>query len=120
MWANLYLLFWLSLLPFVTSWMGENHLAATPTALYGFVLLMAAIAYTLLARAIVANEGSESLLAKAMGKDLKGKLSLIIYLLGILLAFVNQWLAQICYITVACMWLIPDRRIENVLDGKLN
>ena len=120
LWANLYLLFWLSLLPFVTSWMGENHLAAMPTALYGFVLLMAALAYTLLARAIVANEGSESLLAKAMGKDLKGKLSLIIYLLGILLAFVNQWLAQICYITVACMWLIPDRRIENVLDGKLN
>ena len=120
LWANLYLLFWLSLLPFVTSWMGENHLAATPTALYGFVLLMAAIAYTLLARAIVANEGSESLLAKAMGKDLKGKLSLVIYLLGILLAFVNQWLAQICYITVACMWLIPDRRIENVLESKLS
>lgn len=120
LWANLYLLFWLSLLPFVTSWMGENHLAATPTALYGFVLLMAAIAYTLLARAIVANEGSESLLAKAMGKDLKGKLSLVIYLLGILLAFFNQWLAQICYITVACMWLIPDRRIENVLESKLS
>jgi len=118
LWTNLHLLFWLSLFPFVTGWMGENHFAAIPTALYGVVLLMAAISYWLLLRALIASEGVDSLLAKAVGKDLKGNMSVVIYAAAIPLAFYNQWLAQACYVLVALMWLVPDRRIENVLATK--
>jgi uncharacterized membrane protein len=115
MWANLHLLFWQSLIPFVTGWMGENRFAALPTALYGFVLLMAAVAYLVLQSAIIAKQGRDSLLAGAVGRDRKGKLSLALYLLAIGLAFVNRWLAGALYVLVAVMWLIPDRRIEVVL-----
>jgi uncharacterized membrane protein len=115
LWANLHLLFWLSLFPFVTGWMGENHLAALPTALYGIVLLMAAIAYWLLQRAIIADQGAESLLARAVGRDAKGKLSPILYATTIPLAFMLTWLALAIYVAVALMWLVPDRRIERVL-----
>ena len=116
LWANLYLLFWLSLLPFVTGWMGENHFAPMPTALYGFVLLMAGTGYWILVRSIVASEGSDSLLAKAIGKDYKGNFSLLIYLVGICFSFYNQWFAQACYVAVACAWLVPDKRIENLMS----
>jgi uncharacterized membrane protein len=118
LWANLHLLFWLSLFPFVTGWMGENHFSATPTALYGVVLLMAAISYWILVRALIASEGADSLLAKAVGKDLKGNLSVVIYAAAIPLAFYKQWLAQTCYVIVALVWLVPDRRIEKVLTEK--
>jgi uncharacterized membrane protein len=114
MWANLHLLFWLSLVPFVTGWMGENHFAALPTALYGFVLLMAAISYTLLQIALVAANGKHALLASAVGRDLKGKLSVVCYVLAIPLAFVHQAIADVLYVAVAVMWLVPDRRIEKV------
>jgi uncharacterized membrane protein len=116
MWANLHLLFWQSLIPFVTGWMGENHFDALPTALYGVVLLMSAIAYTILQTAIIRKQGRDSLLAGAIGRDCKGKFSLICYCLAIGLAFVNQWLADALYVLVAVMWLIPDRRIERMLD----
>jgi uncharacterized membrane protein len=115
LWSNLHLLFWLSLFPFVTGWMGENHFAAVPTALYGAVLLMAAIAYVLLQRTIIASEGPDSLLARAVGTDAKGRASMLIYACSIPAAFVSQWLAQACYLFVAVMWLIPDRRIERVV-----
>lgn len=115
LWANLHLLFWLSLLPFVTGWMGENHTAAMPVALYGVVLLLAAAAYSILEAAIIRSDGKASLLARAIGRDLKGKLSLVGYALGIGLAFVAPWAAQTLYAAVALMWLIPDRRIERVL-----
>jgi uncharacterized membrane protein len=115
LWANLHLLFWLSLLPFVTGWMGENHFAALPTALYGGVLLMAGVAYWILAHALINTEGQDSLLAKAIGRDVKGAISVVIYALAIPLAFYNQWLAQALYVAVALMWLTPDRRIERVL-----
>jgi len=121
LWANLHLLFWLSLFPFTTGWMGENHLASTPTAVYGFVLLMAAIAYYALQRTIINQQGRNSLLATAIGKDWKGKISPLGYLAAIPLAFVNPWLASSLYILVALMWLVPDRRIERVLmkrDGE--
>jgi uncharacterized membrane protein len=114
MWANLHLLFWLSLVPFVTGWMGENHFAAVPTALYGCVLLMAAISYTLLQIALVAANGKHALLANAVGRDLKGKLSVVCYVLAIPLAFVHQAIADALYVAVAVMWLVPDRRIERV------
>jgi uncharacterized membrane protein len=114
MWANLHLLFWLSLVPFVTGWMGENHFAALPTALYGVVLLMAAISYTLLQIALVAANGKHALLANAVGRDLKGKLSVVCYVLAIPLAFVHQAIADVLYVAVAVMWLVPDRRIERV------
>jgi uncharacterized membrane protein len=114
MWANLHLLFWLSLVPFATGWMGENHFAALPTAVYGAVLFCAALAYTLLQMAIMAAEGPGSKLAAAIGNDVKGKASLVLYLLAIPLAFVTQWLADAIYVTVALIWLIPDRRIEHV------
>jgi uncharacterized membrane protein len=114
MWANLHLLFWLSLVPFVTGWMGENHFAALPTALYGFVLLMAAISYTLLQIALVAANGKHALLANAVGRDLKGKFSIVCYVLAIPLAFVHQAIADVLYVAVAVMWLVPDRRIEKV------
>jgi uncharacterized membrane protein len=113
LWANLHLLFWLSLVPFVTGWMGENHFAATPTALYGGVLLAAGIAYVLLQSAIIADLGPGSKLAAAVGKDLKGKLSPILLAVGIPLAFVREWAADALYVTVALIWLVPDRRIES-------
>jgi uncharacterized membrane protein len=116
LWANLNLLFWLSLFPFVTGWMGENHFARAPTALYGGVLMMAGIAYLILSSTIIAEEGKDSLLAKAIGKDRKGKLSVLFYAVAIPLAFVNQWIAQAIYILVALIWLVPDRRIERVLS----
>jgi len=116
LWANLHLLFWLSLFPFVTGWMGENHFSATPTALYGVVLFMAAISYWILVRTLIASEGADSMLAKAVGRDFKGNLSVAIYAIAISLAFYEQWLAQTCYVFVALMWLIPDRRIEKVLN----
>ncbi len=115
LWANLHLLFWLSLLPFVTGWMGENHFAAMPTALYGVVLLMAAVAYWILQRAIIAAEGRDALLARAIGKDFKGNASLLIYAAAIPFAFVSERVSQLCYVAVALMWLVPDRRIERVL-----
>jgi len=115
LWANLHLLFWLSLFPFVTGWMGENHFAAAPVALYGLVLLLASLAYWLLQRTIVASEGGGSLLAKAIGRDVKGKLSPVLYALAVALAFVQQWAAEGLYVLVALMWLVPDRRIERLL-----
>jgi uncharacterized membrane protein len=116
LWANSHLLFWLSLVPFVTGWMGENHFAALPTALYGVVLLMAAVAYWILQNIIIAASGhKESLLAKAVGNDRKGKVSPLLYAIAIPLAFWNQWLADALYVAVAVMWLIPDRRIERII-----
>jgi uncharacterized membrane protein len=115
LWANLHLLFWLSLLPFVTGWMGENHFAPMPTALYGVVLLMAAIAYWILQRVIIASEGRDSVLARAVGKDVKGNLSLLIYAAAIPLAFADHRISQLCYVFVALLWLVPDRRIERAL-----
>ena len=116
MWANLHLLFWLSLLPFVTGWMGENHFAPVTVALYGSVLFMSAVAYWVLQRAIVAHQGEDSLLARALGSDWKGKLSPAIYLLAIVLALLKVPMAGLLYVLVAMMWLIPDRRIERVLS----
>ncbi len=118
LWANLHLLFWLSLFPFVTSWMGENHLASLPTALYGTVLFMAGAAYTILERTIIATDGKSSLLARALGRDIKGILSLVLNLAGIVTAFFVPWGAQIFYVSVALMWLIPDRRIEHTLSSE--
>jgi uncharacterized membrane protein len=114
-WANLHLLFWLSLVPFVTAWMGENHFAAAPTALYGVVLLMAGIAYYVLQREIIREQGREGLVARAVGRDLKGKISPVMYLVAIPSAYVNRWIAGALYAGVALMWLIPDRRIERAL-----
>lgn len=118
--ANLHLLFWLSLIPFVTGWMGENHFAALPTAFYGFVLLMSAIAYFILQNVILRAQGSNSLLAKAIGRDIKGKISLFVYSAAIILSFYCEWLAQGIYALVALMWLIPDSRIEKTLENKLD
>lgn len=118
LWANLHLLFWLSLFPFTTGWMGENHLAAAPTALYGFVLLMAAVAYFVLQRAIIAQQGQNSLLAEAVGKDWKGKISVVLYSMAIPLAFVNSWIPCGIFLFVALLWLVPDRRIERVLMNR--
>ena len=115
LWANLHLLFWLSLTPFVTAWMGENHFAALPVATYGVVLLLAGFAYFILARVLIAHHGADSALARAIGSDLKGKLSLGIYGLAIPLAFASPGAACALYVAVAVMWLIPDRRIEKVL-----
>jgi uncharacterized membrane protein len=115
LWANLHLLFWLSLTPFVTAWMGENHFAARPVALYGVVLLMAAIAYFILVRALLALHGSASLLATALGSDFKGKISVVAYAVAIPLAFLDPRLALALYVLVAVMWLVPDRRIEKRL-----
>lgn len=115
LWANMHLLFWLSLVPFVTHWMGDNHDAPVPTAVYGIVLLMAAVAYTLLVSAIVACEGPHSKVREALGSDLKGKLSLAIYAAAIAVAFLNQAISDALYVTVALMWLVPDRRIERRL-----
>jgi uncharacterized membrane protein len=113
LWANLHLLFWLSLTPFVTGWLGENKFAAVPAALYGVVLLCAAIAYFILARSLLSIHSPDSVLVTALGADFKGKISMVIYLVAIPLAFVRSWLACALYILVAVMWLVPDRRIEK-------
>jgi uncharacterized membrane protein len=113
LWANMHLLFWLSLIPFVTGWMGENHFAPLPTAVYGAVLLLAAIAYYILQKLIIAQQGPNSMLEAAVGRDIKGKISPLVYLVAIPLAFVHQWLSDGLYVLVALMWLIPDRRIES-------
>ncbi len=115
LWANLHLLFWLSLTPFVTDWMGENHFAAWPVALYGTVMLLAGFAYYLLTRALIAHHGKDSTIATALGGDFKGKVSLVIYAVAIPLAFENAGLAFALYVLVAVIWLIPDRRIEKTL-----
>ena len=115
LWANLHLLFWLSLFPFVTHWAGENGFAALPVAVYGVVLLMAGFAYWLLVRALIARHGSESVLAAAIGSDFKGNISLVIYVLAILVASTNRWVSCALYVAVAILWLIPDRRIERAL-----
>ena len=118
LWANLHLLFWLSLFPFVTGWMGENHFAALPSALYGAVLLAAAIAYVILQQCIVASQGPHSPLKAAIGGDWKGKVSPVLYVLGILSSFVMPWMAEVFYVVVALIWLVPDSRIERSLDGR--
>jgi uncharacterized membrane protein len=115
LWANLHLLFWLSLMPFATGWMGENHFALMPSALYGVVLLMAAIAYWILQQTIIATAGPGSLLQSAIGSDWKGKLSPVLYVIGIVSSFWVPWMAQAVYVSVALLWLVPDRRIENAL-----
>jgi uncharacterized membrane protein len=115
MWANLHLLFWLSLFPFVTGWMGENNFALLPTAVYGLVLLMAAIAFYILQLAILKLEGKDSLLAKAIGTDIKGKISPVLYLIAIFSVLINPLIAQSIYVLIALMWIIPDKRIEKVL-----
>jgi len=117
LWANMHLLFWLSLFPFATSWIGENHVAPIPTAAYGFVLLMAALAYFILERAIIAKQGRDSFLADAVGVDWKGKLSPALYFMAIPLAFLNPWISICVYIFVALMWLVPDPRIERKLEN---
>jgi uncharacterized membrane protein len=117
LWANLHLLFWLSLVPFVTGWMGENHLAPAPTAVYGVVLLMAAIAYYVLQQAIIASQGQESVLKAAVGSDWKGKLSPVLYVLAIVLAFASPWVSALIYVTVALIWLVPDTRIQRALES---
>ena len=116
LWANMHLLFWLSLIPFTTGWMGENHFAPLPTAVYGTVLLGAAIAYFVLQQLIIAQQGAGSRLKAALGKDVKGKLSPLILLVAILIAFLNQWISGALYMLIALMWLIPDRRIESKLQ----
>lgn len=118
LWANMNLLFWLSLFPFTTAWMGENHLASTPTAVYGLVLLMASVAFYVLQRAIIAQQGRDSLLAAAIGRDWKGKLSVVLYVASLPLAFVSPWIASGLYVFVAAIWFIPDRRIEHVLEKR--
>jgi uncharacterized membrane protein len=113
LWANLHLLFWLSLVPFVTGWMGQNHVQPIPTAAYGIVMMCAGIAYYILAHALVAEQGPDSRLARAIGRDWKGKLSVVMYALAIVLSFVNSWIAVAIYVGVAATWLVPDRRIEK-------
>jgi uncharacterized membrane protein len=115
LWANLYLLFWLSMVPFVTSWMGENHFAATPVALYGVVVLMNGVAFTILTRVLIAHYGKDSALARALGSDFKGKASLVLYAAAIPLAFVDPRIALAIYVVVAMMWFVPDRRIEKTI-----
>ena len=119
LWANLHLLFWLSLIPFTTGWMGENHFAKLPTASYGFVMLMAAIAYWILQQRIIASQGHDSILKKAIGNDWKGKISPILYLIAIFLAFPWPWISLTIYIFVALMWIVPDRRIERKNMGEI-
>jgi uncharacterized membrane protein len=115
LWANLHLLFWLSLFPFATAWMGENQFAPFPVAVYGVVLLLAAIAYLILTRALLRSHGKDSTLAVAVGRDLKGKISVVLYFSSIFLTLVSPWLSCIIYVSVAAMWLVPDRRIEKAL-----
>jgi len=118
LWANLHLLFWLSLVPFVTGWMGENHFAPLPTAVYGMVLLGAGLAYTILQATIISDQGERSALAAAVGADLKGKTSALLYASAIPLAFVSEWISDAIYVFVAILWFIPDRRIESRLKGE--
>ncbi len=115
LWANLHLLFWLSLVPFTTAWMGENHFAAWPVAVYGIVLLLAGVAYFVLTKALIKLHGRESLLAMSIGQDRKGRLSIALYAVAIPLAFLKPWIAGACYVIVAVMWLIPDPRIERMV-----
>jgi uncharacterized membrane protein len=115
LWANLHLLFWLSLIPVVTGWMGENHFASLPTAVYGVVLVFAAISYTILQNTIIAEHGARSKLGSAVGRDVKGKLSIVLYLVAIPLAFVSQWISDALYVLVAMIWFVPDSRIEERL-----
>jgi uncharacterized membrane protein len=117
LWANLHLLFWLSLIPFVTGWTGENNFAAVPVALHGSVYLMAGVAYYILTRVLITHHGPDSTIAIAVGRDVKGKISLVIYGAGIGLAFVNSWLAFALYVLVAMIWLAPDSRIEKILKS---
>jgi uncharacterized membrane protein len=118
LWANLHLLFWLSLIPFTTGWMGENHFAAAPTAVYGAVLLMSGIAYWILQQRIIASQGPDSILRRAIGGDWKGKVSPVLYAVALLLAFGWHWISLGIYVLVALLWLIPDRRIEKVLTAE--
>jgi uncharacterized membrane protein len=118
LWANLHLLFWLSLTPFVTSWMGENHFASWPVAIYGVVLFLAAVAYLILTRSLIALHGRDSVLATAIGRDFKGKISVVVYLAAVPLAFVRSWLACVLYVLVAAIWFIPDRRIEKIVNSE--
>jgi uncharacterized membrane protein len=117
LWSNLHLLFWLSLVPFVTGWMGENDFAPWPVALYGTVMLMAGVAYFVLTRAIIRHHGRDSVLATAVGRDLKGRASLALYALAVPLSFLNRWVAFGLYVVVAVMWFVPDRRIERALTN---
>ena len=117
LWANLHLLFWLSLTPFVTAWMGENNFQTLPVALYGWVLLLSAVAYYLLVKALIRRHGKNSLLAKAIGDDYKGKISVVFYVTALAVVFVRPWIALGIYVLVAVIWLIPDRRIEKVLPS---
>jgi uncharacterized membrane protein len=116
LWANMHLLFWLSLVPFVTNWMGENHFAGVPVALYGFILFAAACSYTILVRGLLGVHNQNPNLAKAIGSDTKGYISLVIYISAIFVACKVPWIAEALYVTVAIIWLVPDRRIEKVLD----
>lgn len=118
LWANLHLLFWLSLVPFTTGWMGENHFTSLPAAAYGFVLLMAAIAYWILQQRIIVSQGEGSVLKKAVGKDWKGRLSPVLYAAAIFLAFLAPWVSMAIYVSVAFMWVVPDKRIERILLEK--
>ena len=118
LWANLHLLFWLSLIPFATAWIGEHHFAPFPMLFYGFILLMCGIAYNILQKQIIKTQGENSLLAKAIGKDIKGKISPILYLIAILSTYYHEVFSGIIYILVALMWLIPDKRIEKILDNE--
>jgi uncharacterized membrane protein len=115
LWANLHLLFWLSLVPFTTAWMGQNDFAAVPTAVYGVDLLLAAVAYYLLQKSVIAEEGTDSTLAAALGRDLKGKISPVLYVIGISLSFAVPWAGLAIYVLVALLWLVPDRRIESAI-----
>jgi len=116
LWANLHLLFWVSLMPFVTAWLGENHIAPWPVALYGLVLHFAAGAYFFLTKSLIACQGTDSTLAESIGSDSKGKLSIVVYAVAIPLSFVRPWIACACYVLVAVMWLVPDPRIEKAME----
>jgi len=118
LWANLHLLFWLSLIPFVTGWIGENEFAKAPMVLYGIILLMAAIAYFILQRRIIRNQGTGSILSKAIGKDVKGKISPVLYLAAIGLCWISTWISGILYVIVAVMWIVPDKRIEVIFRSE--
>ena len=120
LWANMHLLFWLSLVPFVTGWIGENHFAPVPMALYGVVMLMAAIAYYILQFRILKSHGPQSLLARAIGKDIKGKISPVLYLVAILSAYYNSWISGGIYVLVALIWLVPDKRIEIIFRNEMS
>lgn len=120
LWANLHLLFWLSLVPFVTGWMGENHFTSVPMACYGIILLMAAIAYYVLQTVIIRSHGHDSILARAIGNDLKGKISPILYVIGILSTWFNPWISGAIYVLVALIWLVPDKRIEIIFNNEKN